>query len=72
MPIVRRDPFSDMIQLRDEIGRWFEGVSERGKERKSVAWAPDVDIKETDKEVQIKTVYWKSIYLKLRSRNQRR
>ena len=54
MPIVRWDPFSDMVQLRDEIGRWFEGVSERGKDRKSVVWAPDVDIKETDKEVQIK------------------
>ena len=54
MPIVRWDPFSDMIQLRDEIGRWFEGVPERGKESKSTVWAPDVDIKETDKEVLIK------------------
>ena len=54
MPIARWDPFSDMVQLRDEIGRWFEGVSERGKDRKSVVWAPDVDIKENDKEVQIK------------------
>jgi HSP20 family protein len=54
MPIVRWDPFSDMIQLRDEIGRWFEGVSEREKGRKSAVWAPDVDIKETEKEVQIK------------------
>jgi HSP20 family protein len=54
MPIIRWDPFSDMIQLRDEIGRWFEGVTERGKGRKSAVWAPDVDIKETDKEIQIK------------------
>ncbi|MDD3629214.1 MAG: Hsp20/alpha crystallin family protein [Actinomycetota bacterium] len=55
MPIVRWDPFSDMLQLRDEIGRWFEGGAiEREKGRKSAIWAPDVDIKETDKEIQIK------------------
>lgn len=54
MPIVRWDPFSDMIQLRDEIGRWFEGVSENERGRKSAVWAPNVDIKETEKEVQIK------------------
>ncbi|MDD5622543.1 MAG: Hsp20/alpha crystallin family protein [Actinomycetota bacterium] len=54
MPIVRWDPFNDMVQLRDEIGRWFEGTVERGKGRKSAGWAPDVDIKETDKEIQIK------------------
>lgn len=54
MPIVRWDPFSDMIQLRDEIGRWFESFGERGKEKRSAVWAPDVDIKETDKEIQIK------------------
>jgi len=53
MPVVRWDPFSDMIQLRDEIGRWFEGDVERGKSKKSAIWAPDVDIKETDKEIQI-------------------
>jgi len=55
MPIVRWDPFSDMVQLRDEIGRWFEGITERDKRtRKSTVWAPDVDIKETDKEILIK------------------
>jgi len=54
MPIVRWDPFSDMIQLRDEIGRWFEDVGEKSKSRKSAVWAPNVDIKETDKEIQIK------------------
>lgn len=54
MPIVRWDPFSDIVQLRDEIGRWFEGTTERAKGRKSAVWAPDVDIKETDKEIQIK------------------
>lgn len=54
MPIVRWDPFSDMVQLRDEIGRWFEGVTERDRGKKSAVWAPDVDIKETDKEILIK------------------
>jgi len=55
MPIVRWDPFSEMLQLRDEIGRWFEGSAiERERGRKSAIWAPDVDIKETDKEIQIK------------------
>lgn len=55
MPIVRWDPFSDMVQLRDEIGRWFEGVTERERGgKKSAIWAPEVDIKETDKEVVLK------------------
>jgi len=52
MPIVRWDPFSDLVQLRDEIGRWFEGL-ERTRERKSAVWAPEVDIRETDKEITI-------------------
>ena len=54
MPIVRWDPFSDMLQLSDEIGRWFESPARREKGRKSAIWAPDVDIKETDKEIQVK------------------
>ncbi|MGM0365688.1 MAG: Hsp20/alpha crystallin family protein [Actinomycetota bacterium] len=53
MPIVRWDPFSDLVQLRDEIGRWFEGT-ERPRERTSAVWAPEVDIRETDKEISIK------------------
>lgn len=53
MPIVRWDPFTDLVQLRDEIGRWFEG-SEKSKERTSSVWAPEVDIKETDKDISIK------------------
>ncbi len=54
MPVVRWDPFSDIVQLRDEIGGWFEGDAEKGKSKRSAIWAPDVDIKETDKEIQIK------------------
>ena len=53
MPIVRWDPFTDLVQLRDEIGRWFEG-SEKSKEKTSSVWAPEVDIKETDKDISIK------------------
>ncbi len=54
MPIVRWDPFSDLVQFRDEIGRWFEGSAEKDKERRSANWAPSIDIKETDKEIIVK------------------
>lgn len=55
MPIVRWDPFREFAQLSDEIGRWFGDISERDKEeRRSVMWAPRVDIKETEKEVLVK------------------
>lgn len=55
MPIVRWDPFSDLVQARDEIGSWFESALEKEREgKKSAVWAPDVDVKETDKEILIK------------------
>ena len=54
MPIVRWDPFSDMIQFRDEVGRWFDALDKKSQEQKTAVWAPDVDIKETDKEIRIK------------------
>jgi len=55
MPIVRWDPFSDLVQLRDDIGRWFGGAEREGKlEKKSSAWSPDVDIKETETEITVK------------------
>jgi HSP20 family protein len=54
MPIVRWDPFSDLVQFRDEIGRWLESPAEKDKERKSAAWAPSIDIKETDKDIVVK------------------
>lgn len=55
MPIVRWDPFRELVELRDEIGRWFEGTLDRERrERKTAAWAPDVDIKETDKEILVR------------------
>ena len=55
MPIVRWDPFRELVQLRDEIGRWFGDIAEKERgERKSAVWAPEVDIKETEKEVIVK------------------
>ena len=54
MPIVRWDPFSDMIQFRDEVGRWFDALDKRGEGKKTTVWAPDVDIKETDKDIQLR------------------
>jgi len=54
MPIVRWDPFSDMIQFRDEVGRWFDALDKKSQGQKTAVWAPDVDIKETDKEIRIK------------------
>ncbi len=55
MPIVRWDPFRELVQLRDEIGRWFDDLTEREREeRRSAVWTPSVDIKETEKEVLIK------------------
>ena len=55
MPIVRWDPFRELVSMGDEIGRWFGDSAERDKEeRKSVMWAPRVDIKETENEVVVK------------------
>ncbi|MCE5330015.1 Hsp20/alpha crystallin family protein [bacterium] len=54
MPIVRWDPFSDLVQMNDEIGRWF-GETEKGKlERKTGIWAPNVDIKESETDITVK------------------
>jgi HSP20 family protein len=54
MPIVRWDPFSDMIQFRDEVGRWFDALEKRSEGKRTTVWAPDVDIKETDKDIQLR------------------
>jgi len=54
MPIVRWDPFNDMIQFRDEVGRWFDALDKKKEGQKTAVWAPNVDIKETDSEIQIK------------------
>ncbi len=55
MPIVRWDPFSDLVQLRDDIGRLFSGIEKEGKlEKKSATWSPDVDIKESETDITLK------------------
>lgn len=55
MPIVRWDPFRDLVQMRDDIGSWFENTVDKEREiRKSASWAPNVDIKENDKEIALK------------------
>jgi len=53
MPIVRWDPFSEMIELNDEIGRWWpisrrKGIGERG------SWFPEVDIKEDEQKITMR------------------
>lgn len=55
MPIVRWDPFRDLVQMRDEIGRWFGDEAQKDRdERSSAIWAPNVDIQETEKSIVIK------------------
>lgn len=55
MAIVRWDPFKDFLSLQQDMGRLFERTF--GGEGKSLlgwasgAWAPAVDMYETDKEV---------------------
>jgi len=54
MPIVRWDPFRELVQTRDEIGRWFGDIEKDRDQKRSAIWAPSVDIKETENEVLVK------------------
>lgn len=54
MPIVRWDPFRELVQMRDEIGRWFGDIERDKDQKRSALWAPNVDIKETENEVLVK------------------
>jgi HSP20 family protein len=54
MPIVRWDPFSDIVHFSDEVGRWFDSLDRRKEDRSKGAWTPDVDIRETEKDIQIR------------------
>lgn len=54
MAIIRWDPFRDLVTLRDRMNKLFEEMpSGRGEERDltSSAWAPAVDIYETEGEL---------------------
>lgn len=54
MAIIKWDPFRDILTLRDRMNRLFEDMSAyRGEEKDlaASAWAPAVDIYETENEV---------------------
>jgi HSP20 family protein len=54
MPIIRWDPYRDMLTLRDRMNRLFEEAYEgRGEEKDMLKseWYPSVDIYEKDKEL---------------------
>ena len=55
MAIVRWEPFREMIALQDRMNRLFDPsmVSYRNEEPLK-AWAPSVDIYETEKEIVLK------------------
>lgn len=53
MPIVRWDPFNELIELNDEIGRWWPTSRKKGK-KEFGAWFPDVDIKEEEKQITVR------------------
>ena len=53
MPIVRWDPFNELVELNDEIGRWWQ-ISSRKERREPGAWFPVVDIKEDEKQITMR------------------
>lgn len=53
MPIIRWDPFSELVELGDEIGRWWPTPRRKGK-REAGTWFPEVDIKEDEKQITIR------------------
>jgi len=55
--ITRWDPFRDVSSFRDQMNRLFEGTLSRGRAADSAltAWAPAVDLYETENELVIKT-----------------
>jgi HSP20 family protein len=76
MAIIRWDPYRDMITLRDRMNRLFEDMSSpKGEEKDLVpgAWAPSVDIYETENEVvlaaEIPGVDEKDVEIKVEDNN---
>jgi HSP20 family protein len=53
MPIVRWDPFNELIELNDEIGRWWPATRRKGAGKQG-AWFPEVDIKEDEKQITMR------------------
>ncbi|TET44230.1 Hsp20/alpha crystallin family protein [candidate division TA06 bacterium] len=57
MEIMKWDPFRDMVSIRDEIDRLFDGFFGRMPAKRSVMkgiWAPLVDIEETKDDILIR------------------
>src|SRR5260221_2274796 len=53
--IARWEPFRRATSLQDQVNRLFSDVFERGSEESSLtAWAPSVDIYETEHELVVK------------------
>jgi len=53
--ITRWEPFRRATSLQDQVNRLFSDVLERGSEESSLtAWAPSVDIYETEHELVVK------------------
>jgi HSP20 family protein len=53
--IARWEPFHRATSLQDQVNRLFSNVLERGSEESSLtAWAPSVDIYETEHELVVK------------------
>ena len=76
MAIIRWDPYRDMITLRERMNRLFEDMShQKGEEKDLVpgAWAPSVDIYETENEVvlaaEIPGVDEKDVEIKVEDNN---
>ena len=57
MALVRRRPFEDLMNMQDELGRFFdEFFGERNPVRRgeeTSAWIPRVDISENDEEIVV-------------------
>jgi HSP20 family protein len=76
MAIIRWDPYRDVVNLRDRMNRLFEDMSTRKDEERDImpgAWAPSVDIFETENEVvlaaEIPGVDEKDVEIKVEDNN---
>src|SRR4030065_1570707 len=76
MAIIRWDPYRDVITLRDRMNRLFEDMGSQKAEDKDLipgAWAPSVDIYETENEVvlaaEIPGVDEKDVEIKVEDNN---
>ncbi len=76
MAIIRWDPYRDLVTLRDRMNRLFEDMSGPKSEEKDnmpSAWAPSVDIYESENEVvmaaEIPGVDEKDVEIKVEDNN---